>query len=77
MNKVMAFAIAVSIAVFGGAINTTATESKIQDNHHQHHKAANAFSKSDKNVAIKKKKSAVPKRRTVRLKKRGGVARKS
>lgn len=71
MNKVMAFVIAVTIAVFAVPVNTAATESKIQDNHDQHHKVAKTSSKSDKSVAVKKKRAASKKRTTVVAKRRG------
>lgn len=71
MNKVMTFAIAVTIAFFAASLNTAATELKIQDNHDQHHKVANTSSKSDKRMVVKKKKRAASKKRTTRLKKRG------
>lgn len=76
MNKVMAFAIAVIIAVFAASLNTAATEPKIQDNHDQHHKATKTSLKTDKRMAVKKKKRAASKKRATRLKKSGGVARK-
>lgn len=75
MKKVMAFAIAVTIAVFGFSVSSTARESKIQDNHDQHHKAVKTSSKSDKRMAVKKKR-AVSKKRPARVKKRGVTARK-
>lgn len=77
MNKFMAFAVAVIIAVFVPSLNTAATEPTIQDNHDQHHKATKTSVKSDKGIAVKRKKRAASKKRATRPKKSRGIARKA